>query len=455
MRIAALAAALFFCLPAASQTLPKGKSDTAPGQTAKTPGQQQTAPGGAKDLAPGHEQAPPQGNSDVATDQTGKTPGQQQTTSGGAKDLAPGHQQTAPKGKSDTAPGQTAETPGQQQTTPGDPKEAPKAVATQPGTVVVTTSSFTSAVLSRLDGTRGLGPSSGTAGPMRLGAVETSKSPRGDSPFTVYATGTLMGGKLSDLPNLTGLAYDAASATFGIEYAVNRYLIVGVAGNYTVTDIGLNSGAAVDLSAVHLAAYFSYATRQWFIDGLGVLGTHDVDMVRPGVADPVHGSTGGAAMALAARAGYLFDLGTVRTGPIAGLAYIRTRTDGYTETGDANLALTVSEQTLNSLTSSFGIRLLAPFQAGRTLIVPYLNVTWEHQFGDNSRVLTTKLAQAPALPPVMTVVPNFDARDFGKIESGVTVHLAPEISASLTGASTFAREEGHDFLTSAGLSFRF
>jgi hypothetical protein len=44
---------------------------------------------------------------------------------------------------------------------------------------------------------------------------------------------------------------------------------------------------------------------------------------------------------------------------------------------------------------------------------------------------------------------------FGKIESGVTVHLAPEISASVTGGSTFARDDGNDFHTSTGLSFRF
>jgi outer membrane autotransporter protein len=267
--------------------------------------------------------------------------------------------------------------------------------------------------------------------------------------------GTFLGGSRADAPGLFGFDYDAGSGTIGVEYSVSRNLILGIAANYTGTSADVTGGATVDVSAIQGAVYLSYATRQWFFDLLAAYGSHDLDLARPGLGDPVLGSTGASALALAARAGYLFDFGGLRAGPIAGLTYVHSRVDGYTETGDPQLTLTVSALTLDSLTGSIGIRFLAPFRAGGNLVVPYLNVTLEHQFGSLDQVLTASLTSAPALPPILSSFAAFDARDFGKIEGGLTLELGPELSASISGASTFARDESYDFRISAGLNYRF
>ena len=194
--------------------------------------------------------------------------------------------------------------------------------------------------------------------------------------------GTFLGGSRADTPDQFGFDYEASSGTVGIEYSVNRNLILGLAGNFTATNADVKGGATVDVSAIQGAVYLSYATKQWFLDLLAAYGSHDLDLARPGVTDPVLGNTSASAFALAARAGYLFDFGGLRAGPIAGLTYVHSRVDGYTETGDQHLTLTVSALTLDSLTGSVGIRFLAPFRAGGNLVIPYLNVTLEHQFGD-------------------------------------------------------------------------
>lgn len=343
---------------------------------------------------------------------------------------------------------------------------APQTIAVQAGTVVVATSGFTSAVMGRLDSVRGQAAavgtltstsSLGTDGLMGLGAGNKSRvsSPGPASPLTVYAMGTFLGGGRADAPNLFGFDYDATSGTVGIEYSVNRNLIVGLAGNYTTTNADVHSGAAIDISAVQAAAYLSYATRQWFVDALAAYGSHDLDLVRPGVIDPVRSSTDANVFALAARGGYLFDFGGLRAGPIAGLTYIHSRIGGYTEEGDPDLTFTVSAQTIDSLTGSVGIRFLAPFQAGGNLVIPYLNITLEHHFGDSTRTLTASLTQVPALPPILSPFPGFDTRDFGKIEGGITFQLGPDLSASISGASTFARDDSYDFRISTGLNYRF
>lgn len=342
---------------------------------------------------------------------------------------------------------------------------APKVIAVQPGITVVATTSFMAAIAGRLDSVRGQGAAAGDIitsttppdGLMGLGARRKGHAPPPTpaSPLTVYAMGSFLGGSRADAANLLGFDYDSGSATVGIEYSVNRNLILGLAANYTGSNADVNGGATVDVSAVQGAAYLSYATRQWFLDLLAAYGTHNVDMVRPGLGDPIFGSTSGSAFALAARAGYLLDLGGVRAGPIAGLTYVRSRIDGYTETGDPQLTLSVSSLTLDSLTGSVGIRFLAPFRAGNNLIVPYLNITLEHQFGDLDHVLIASLTSAPALPPILSAFAAFDARDFGKIEGGLTLELGPELSASFSGASTFGRDESYDFRISAGLNYRF
>jgi outer membrane autotransporter protein len=110
---------------------------------------------------------------------------------------------------------------------------------------------------------------------------------------------------------------------------------------------------------------------------------------------------------------------------------------------------------VESLTGSAGVRFLAPFHAGGSLFVPYLNVTLEHQFGDDTAELTTSLAGSGGTQPVTVSFPTFGARDYGKVEGGLTVELAPEASVSLSGASTFARDDGYDYRLSAGLNYRF
>jgi outer membrane autotransporter protein len=232
-------------------------------------------------------------------------------------------------------------------------------------------------------------------------------------------------------------------------------LIVGLAGNFITAGADLHNGADLDISATQLAIYLSYATRLWFADALVSYGRYDLDTARPGLTSLVHGRTEGDVFALVARGGYLFELGGVRAGPIAGLSFARTTVDSYTETGDPQVAMHVGSQTADAVIGSVGVRFLEPFQAEGKVVIPYLNITMEHQLGGSAHGINVGLAQATGDPPIVVAAPNFDTRTYGKIEGGLTLHLSPNFSASVSGASTFARDEGNDFRVSAGMSYRF
>ena len=340
---------------------------------------------------------------------------------------------------------------------------APDIIAVQPGIVMTTTGGFAQSLLARLDGTHearavaGLGPAADA--PMGLGATSKARAPEAAASgrFTSFAMGTFLGGSRSNSADAVGYDYDSTSGTAGIEYSISRNLILGLAANYATLSADLRDGADVDLDAIQGAAYLSYATRQLFADALVAYGSHDLGLTRPGVipGDTIRSSTDASAVALAARAGYLFDLGSLRAGPVAGLTYIHSRVGGYTEKGDDLLTFQVSSQTLDSIAGNMGLRFLAPFRtSGGSLVVPHLNILLEHQFGDHAQTLTTTLTQAPLLP-IPTTLPAFDSRTYGRVEGGVTFELGPDLSASVNAGSTFARDDGQDFRVSAGLNYRF
>jgi len=79
--------------------------------------------------------------------------------------------------------------------------------------------------------------------------------------------------------------------------------------------------------------------------------------------------------------------------PLAGLSYVRTKTDGFTESGAGALDLQVDEQTTTSTRSLLGARTLHDF--GGLKLQPRL--VWVHEFGSvNTAPLTATLTGAPA-----------------------------------------------------------
>jgi len=345
---------------------------------------------------------------------------------------------------------------------------APVALAAQSGIAVVATGNFIGALFGRLDGLHQQGMMSGAGGGgddaagasdgmMGLGRNAKSHATRQASPmpFTTYAIGTFGGGDRSDSAPAAGFTYEVVSGTVGIEYSVSRNLIFGFAANATATRADINTGASVDVDALQAAAYASYATKNWFADALAAYARHDLNHGRPGANDIIRASTDASAVALAARGGFLFDFGRLRAGPIAGLTYIHSKVDGYTETGDPQLTLSVSGLTVDAVTGNVGVRFLAPFQSNGRIFVPYLNVTLEHNFGDKSQTLSASLSQAASQVPELTAVPSFDTRTYGKIDGGMTLQLAPQLGATISASTTFAREESHDYRISAGLNYRF
>ena len=239
-----------------------------------------------------------------------------------------------------------------------------------------------------------------------------------------------------------------------MEYRVNPRLLLGDVFGYSNSTVSLGVQNAHDrIDSYQFASYGSFTGANLFADALIAYGHHGYTVDRQGIIDTVHGSTGADTFTAAAKAGYLFEAGPVRAGPIAGFYYTSAVIQPYTETGDSLLTMTVNRQSLDSLTGDAGVQLRLPFEFGGNLYSPFIDVTAGHDFPGSSRMVTATLVSAPLLP-VLTPVPG-EGGTYGKIAAGVAARIGGNVNATFNAETTFAREGGNGVVVNGGIKVGF
>jgi outer membrane lipase/esterase len=334
--------------------------------------------------------------------------------------------------------------------------DAPTTVVPQGGITTSIASGFTSSVFGRLDAERTFAPfGMGTAMAMAYAGPTKALGPVApDKRWSIY--GNVDYGSGSRGTQFLGSGYDYSSlgGTIGVDYRRDQNWKFGGAFSYANprVDLGVQN-AHNSVNAYQLAGYGSFTDAHWFADGLLAYGRQDFSLDRWGVTDAVTASTHADTFTAAARGGYLFDVGRLRAGPIGGLTYAHAVIQGYTETGDSLLIMTVDRQTLDNLTGDAGVQLRYPFVVGNGLYNPFINLTAEHEFMGSGRIVTTTLVSAPLLP-VLTPVPD-TGRTYGKVAAGVSAVVSGNVSATLIASTSFAREGGNDVGVSGGVKIAF
>jgi outer membrane lipase/esterase len=336
---------------------------------------------------------------------------------------------------------------------------APETVAPQVEFGEVAARAFTNSLFSRLDANRFECPA-----PTVNAAYSADLPRRRAAPtpvpvfvcpqFSVFVTGTYGHGDRDDRVGIIGYDYDLGAVTGGAEYRVGSNLLLGGAFNYTRTEADLNVGfGKIDLDSYQVGLFGSLSYPNWFLDGAVTYGMNEYSIERPGFVAPVTATPEGNSFTAAVKTGFLFDTLGLRFGPIAGLAYAKNWVDAYTEGGDPLLTQSVAQQELDALTGSAGVQVRWPLVLGAMRLEPYVNVTVEHEFLDNARVIASTFTLFPTVGILTPVLE--DERTYGKVAGGVRFDVTSAISMMLSAESTFAREEGNDFALNAGLKVRF
>jgi uncharacterized protein YhjY with autotransporter beta-barrel domain len=242
--------------------------------------------------------------------------------------------------------------------------------------------------------------------------------------------------------------------TVGVEYLARPEWRLGGVFSYAQPNTDLNAqNAHLKVDALQFAGYSSYTLKNWFVDALLAYGHQSLHTDRAGIIDTISGSTNADLFTIAARAGYLFDVAAMKVGPIGGLNYTRASIGGYTETGDVLLTQMIDRQDIDSLTGGAGVQLRLPFTMGQALYSPFVNVTAEHDFLGDGRIVTTTQVTAPLLP-VLTPI-NSTNQTYGKVVGGIAGQLAGNVSGMVNAYTTFGRNDGNFYGVNGGIKVLF
>lgn len=238
-------------------------------------------------------------------------------------------------------------------------------------------------------------------------------------------------------------------ATLGAEYGVGGGL-VGVAGNYTRprAEFG-NESARVSGHTWQIGAYGSIDVNGLF--GQGYLGYgHDRNHInRAGVVDGMSATASGNHWSAGAKGGYLMSFLGMEAGPVVALDYARAKVDGYTESGDPALTLTVGNQSLKALTGQAGIEVRGELSG----LHPFVDLTAEHEFSGDHRLITFAQTSAPVI--VNTWSTSRDKQTYGRLAGGASANVGGAFSIDVYGTTTLGRNHGQEIGGQIGVKAHF
>lgn len=338
--------------------------------------------------------------------------------------------------------------------------DAPTLVAQQGSVVLGTAGSFAESTFGHLDAYRNF--SSYGAGGAYAAYAAYLKAPAKAPPavipdekrWSVYGELNYAGGSRDGQLFASSANINSFGGTAGVEYLVRPDWKLGGVFSYTQPNVSYSTQSAhLKIDALQFGGYSSYTTRNWFADLLLAYGRQNLNTDRAGILDTIRGSTNADLFTVAAKAGYLFDVASLRVGPIGGLNYTHASIGGYTETGDILLTQLVNRQDIESLTGSAGVQFRLPFTMRNALYSPFVNVTAEHDFLGDGRIVTTTQSTTLLLP-VMTPV-NATSQTYGKVVAGVAGQLAGNVSGMINAYTSFARNDGNFYGVNGGIKVAF
>jgi uncharacterized protein YhjY with autotransporter beta-barrel domain len=213
-----------------------------------------------------------------------------------------------------------------------------------------------------------------------------------DKPWSFFVRGSVIlaqGLSQGDVPHFD----DTSSAvTVGADYRLSPHFLVGLTAGYAHSDASLDDlGSSATVDSYSPGIYASYADGGWYSNFVGrySYNTYTSSRVIEFLGQTADGATTGNEGTASLDGGYNFRSGGWSYGPIAGLQYTHLTVNSYNEqNSDADLA--VAESQTDSLRSRLGGTVRFDGQCGGVTLSPHLEATWQHEFLDQGRGLTSQ-----------------------------------------------------------------
>jgi len=245
-----------------------------------------------------------------------------------------------------------------------------------------------------------------------------------------WVQGYGLGGNVTGDNNAGGSNYRLGGTLFGVENWLLSSFLFGVLGGYastTVTD-KLDSAHA-NINSYQGGIYELYKNQWLYVSNIDAYTNNDYSSNRSinfGTPLTASGSSTGNQWSHYTELGKTFNFDELQLQPFAGVQYIYLNQKGFTESGAGTLDMTTSDQTINSVRSSFGARVNAQSVVGDTLIVPTIAARYQHEWGNGTNLITSSFSGAPTA--AFSTNGNRTGRDFGLFTLGATAFLNEQVS---------------------------
>jgi outer membrane autotransporter protein len=243
--------------------------------------------------------------------------------------------------------------------------------------------------------TNGTGPSysgqlgaGGTTGPQgQTGAIVRPADQR----WGAFLNGMGEWIRIGNTENARGYELSTGGVTVGVDYRATDNFAVGVSAGYAGTGADLAGGGKLRVNSGKIGAYATYYDGGFYADAAVSAGYNNYETQRAGLQGTARGKTDGAEVNAMLGAGYDWSLEALTLGALTSVEYTYLGIDDYTETGSL-APLTISRQHGQSLRSKLGFKAVYDWRLGGVLVRPEVRAVWQHEFGDRSFDIDSRLA---------------------------------------------------------------
>ena len=224
-----------------------------------------------------------------------------------------------------------------------------------------------------------------------------------------YATGDR-----DESDNVDGFEFDTGGVTLGGDYRFSDNFVAGIAYHYLDSEADLDENYGDFETEGHtLSLYATGYSDNFYVEGSISAGEYEYDSTR--VVDYHTDSTfhenltaspDGEQFSWSLGGGYILSSGSMTQSYYAQVNGVELEIDGYTETTDnpdnGAMAMTVSDQDIESLQSELGAQFSWAVSQDWGVLLPYIDAAWIHEFEDGDESIISRYANAD-LPPEQNV----------------------------------------------------
>jgi outer membrane autotransporter protein len=292
----------------------------------------------------------------------------------------------------------------------------------------------------------------GVDGKSSKGIVEPVLQPEPENRWGVWVTGFGDFVNVDADGNANGYDFTTGGVNLGVDYRLTDQLAIGVLGEYSHTWTTLDPSGHINVDSGRGGVYATWHDHGIYVNGAIYGGYNNYDSSRSGLAGQATGSTEGAEWSTFITCGYDFHFGHLTVGPVVSLQYTNVAIDGFSEQGSL-APLQIHSDSVESLRSDVGFRMLYQWQIGTIIIQPSLKAAWEHEYKYSAIPITAGIAGIPG--PSATFYGPSEGHDSAVVSAGVSVQLTRALSIYVNYDGQLGRENYDSNAVAGGIRISF